>query len=178
MKTLIFDTETTALTSNRLLRLEDQPRVIEFYGVLIDLDTGQRFDEYHSLINPEIMITKEITKITNITNEMLKGQPTFFFIPEFITPLIVQSDQLLAHKLSFDMEIIEMEYDRLGSFPSWPNRLCCTVEQTVNLKGYRLNLASLYEYLFNKTPLEAHRAKDDVNTLVQCALELRRRDII
>ena len=43
MRLLIFDTETSGLVQTRLVPLKKQPSIIEFYGCVVDLATGEVF---------------------------------------------------------------------------------------------------------------------------------------
>lgn len=169
---LIFDTETTGLIENRSTRLNLQPEIIEFYG--IDGD-----DEIDTLIKPKIKELPEIiTKITGLTDDDLKDQRPFRAHAPAIKNLIEKADCVVAHNLSFDMDMVDLEFERLEQTVAWPKERICTVEQTVYLKGYRLNLSALYELLFEEKFKDAHRAKYDVQALARCYGELKARDII
>src|SRR5262245_60886674 len=76
MKFAIFDTETNGLTLPRIADASKQPRIIDI-GVRIVNSIGEIIIDMEQLINPEIQINEETTKITGITNEMLAGQTTF-----------------------------------------------------------------------------------------------------
>ena len=177
MKALIFDTETTGLVKNSLIPLDRQPRMIEFYGQIVDTETCEVIEDYHSLVNPGFEISEEITKITGIKPEDLQGQPVFPFIDGNIRGIIGKADAIIAHNLSYDWSILNFEFERSGTIDKvkWPIRRICTVEETEWMCGYRLSLSALYEYLFNETFAGAHRAKADVEALTKCVLELVRR---
>lgn len=180
MKTLIFDTETTGLIGNSVLKLENQPSVIEFYGHVIQVhgDKWERIDELEFMCDPGILITSEITNITNITNEMLKGKPAFSHYQKDICKLMKQADLVVAHNLAFDRGMMEIEARRLDIKWPWPKQAVCTVEATEYLNGYRLNLGLLYGTLFNKPFSGAHRAKQDVVGLTECWVELKMRGVV
>lgn len=175
MKVLAFDTETTGLVSNHTMKLDKQPEVIEFYGCLVDLSSGEILDELEQLIRPSKDITEEITRITSIDDAMVADSPAFAQVQESIKTFIEEAPAVLAHNLSFDMEVLDLEMERLNRSISWPKMRICTVEQTVHLKGFRLSLSGLHDHLFNETFPEAHRAKNDVIAMVRCAVELHKR---
>lgn len=179
MRALIFDTETTGLVENRSTALDKQPYIIEFYAVDCDLKTGEIYEEVGLLIKPPIKISEEITKITTITNEMLVDCLSFedYDISEKIIKTIESSKLVIAHNISFDCDMIELECERVSRCVNWPRKLC-TVEQTVGLVGVRLTLSKLHEYLFNEPFNGAHRAKVDVMALKRCCEELYKRDVI
>ena len=171
MKCLIFDTETTGLIPNGLLSLDKQPEVIEFYGCRVDLMTGAVDEELDILIKPRLKISDEITKITGIDNDMVASSLPFVAHADAISNLIHGSDMVIAHNLSYDKEMIDIEFRRLGKTITWPEGRC-TVEQTVHFKGHRLTLSDLHQFLFEKPFKGAHRAKVDVEALTRCCVEL------
>jgi DNA polymerase III epsilon subunit-like protein len=175
---VVFDTETTGLVDNRTLALDRQPEIIEFYACVADLSTGKIKREVDVLIRPSKMpLPPKITQITGITDAMLDGKPSFREIAKGVTAILAATPLVIAHNASFDKDVVEIELQRLGKSLTWP-RLLCTVEATVGLRGYRLDLSSLYELLFNKKFAGAHRARHDVGALVEIAVELRRREMI
>lgn len=177
MIALILDTETSGLVANRSKKIEKQPHIIEFYACLCDLADGSISDEYDVLIKPPVKITEEITRITKIDNDMVSGVEPFAYHADRIATMIEQAPLVIAHNASFDMEIIDIEFERLGRKLQWP-KLLCTVEATLYAKGYRLSLAALHDILFGKGFPEAHRAKHDVMALLRCCVELHKREAI
>lgn len=172
---MILDTETTGLVENLTTRSDHQPEIIEFCGIDIDLFTGDIRKEYDTLIKPIFPITDEIMKMNGITNEMVKNAPSFKEASEQIRDMIESSDIIVAHNASFDRDMIDLEIKKIGmSKIAWP-RLICSVEATVHLTGFRLNLQGLYEHLFNVKFPGAHRARADVEALTRCVMELKKR---
>lgn len=180
MKALVLDTETTGLVHNHSIALELQPEVIEFYACLADLKRRRIEWEREWLIKPKAYpMTAEVmaeTK-TRLDNEMLSDALHFKDVAQQIKKLIEGAPAIIAHNASFDKEMIDIEYERLGVKLKWP-RLICTVEQTVHMKGYRLTLTDLHTTLFKQGFPEAHRAKPDVQALVRCCYELFKRGML
>lgn len=177
MRTLLFDFESTGLIDNTLKPLDKQPHAIEFYGMLIDNETFDIIDELDTLIKPPVTITAEITKITGITNDMVANAADFSVVGHEIEYFVERSNRLVAHNLSYDLQLMKFEYQRLGKTIKFP-QLFCTVEQTNWIKGYRLSLTELYEYLFDEPFKGAHRAREDVQALFRCYQELIKRELI
>jgi DNA polymerase III epsilon subunit-like protein len=189
MKALIFDTETTGLIENRSLRLDRQPEVIEFYGCLVDLSTGEVEEELDTLVRPKTAITEKneknfkgktirsIKSITGIDNAMVAEFSEFGGVADAIFDLIERSPAVIAHNLSFDVDMLEIEADRLGRTIKWPEKIC-TIEQTIFLKGFRLSLGDLYEMLFDERFPGAHRAKADTQALTKICVELYKRELL
>lgn len=171
----IFDTETTNLIDNHVIKLSRQPHVIEFYGCSVDLVTGQVHRELEHLIRPpdERDINLEVsTKSHGITWDMVRDKPRFAEVAEEIFSLVSSNETILAHNLSFDMEILDLEAERLGKKIAWPGKRICTLEQTTWLRGQWLSLTDLHEYLFSTKFDGTHRAKNDVTALVRCCVSL------
>lgn len=179
MLAVVFDTETNGLISNHSIKLEKQPSIIEFYGCLADLSTGEIKSELDQLIKPpapllEVVAPGErrtITEITGITNEMLNDKPKFSLVAPQIAQFIEQAPAVIAHNASFDREMVDIEFERLGQHLVWP-RVICAVEATIHLKGFRLSLTALHEHLFGVPFAGAHRAKQDVAALLKCCVKL------
>lgn len=171
---LIFDTETTGLIENMTTRFEKQPEVIEFCGLTLD-DNGKTVSVYDQLIKPRYPITDEITRMNNITNEMVKDKFVFHGYAEMIRDLIERSDCVVAHNAMFDKDMIDLEFARLKMTKiSWP-RIICTIEATIHMTGYRLTLMDLHNRLFGHKFSGAHRARTDVEALAKCVVELKKR---
>lgn len=185
VKALIFDTETTGLPKNRTIKLDLQPEIIEFAAALVNLKTGKVLKKYQTLIKPSKALSdtpafgekKTITQITGITNEMLKDAPSFKEVSKTIFTMIQKAPAAIAHNLSFDAEMLEIEAERLKYELAWPRKIC-TVEATISMKGFRLTLTKLHVQLFGKEFEGAHRAMGDVDALTPCCVELFKRGVL
>lgn len=175
----VFDTETTGLIENVTVKDNKLPEIIDFYGCVLDVDSGKVLDELDLLIKPTISkkLPEEIVNITHITDEMLKDKKPFSFHHHEIREIIEQSPIVAAHNAAYDKEMIDIEYHRLDQVINWKFVLC-TVEQTMHLKGFRLSLSALHELLFNEAFADAHRAKMDVQATCRCIVELIKREEI
>jgi len=176
MRAFVFDTETTGLIKNSVVRLELQPRIIELYGCVVE-DDGRISEEIEFLCNPGIPIPPIITKITGLCDADLVNRCRWAEAGaiEFLA-ILKDVDAVVAHNLSFDMAMVNFELRRCGASEDvWPNRRICTVEATEWYQGHRLSLAKLHEDLFGKPFEGSHRARGDVAALTRCFLELRRR---
>lgn len=171
MIALIIDTETTDLIFNHSIKLVSQPEMIEYFGALTDLATGERKGEYETLIKPDKPISAKITEITSIDDEMVALAPSFAMVADAIRANIEGAPVVIAHNASFDVEMINIEFERLGQKIAWP-RTICTVEATIHLKGFRLKLGGLYDHLFGETFKDAHRARPDAEALERICIEL------
>src|SRR5262245_37594782 len=139
MIVLAFDTETTGLLENHTVKINKQPHIIEFYGAVVDLATGEIQKELDLLIKPPQPLAdtpafgekRTTTQITGITNDMLANAPSFELASGSIQYFIEAAPMLAAHNLSYDMEMLDIEFERINTKLKWPRGIC-TVEQTVH----------------------------------------------
>lgn len=177
MRALVFDTETTDLLANPLANLDKQPRIAEFCGMLVEPD-GSVSETLDFMCNPGIPMSKEAAQITGLTDDKLAGHPPLDQFVGAVAGLVRRADAIVAHNLFFDLQVMELEFARLGISGElvWPNRKICTVVETEWVQQKRMKLGDLYEFLFNERFSEAHRAKNDVAALVRIYNEMRKRE--
>lgn len=173
-KVAIFDTETTGLIKNSHLPLEKQPCVIEFYGEIVDDETGEVLEELEFLANPGFPLEAIITQITKLTDADLEPHPRFKVNAPRVVEFFSKADEAVAHNLQYDKGMIGFEMARAELELKWPAKMTCTVQRTEHIKGHRLNLSKLHEHLFGEAFEGAHRAREDVKALARCFLELRK----
>lgn len=164
MRAVIFDTETTGLPLPKTAPLEKQPRIIEL-GALV-VDKNGPVASLTQLIDPGVEISAEITKITGITPDQLKGQPSFKdYLPKLIE-FFKDTDILIAHNAPFDKRMLELDLERCEctDFP-WPQQTICTVQEFRAEFGKRPKLLELYEHVMGEPLMQTHRALDDVQAL-------------
>ena len=176
MKTLVLDTETTALIKNKLQPLDRQPRIIEFFALSMNGE-GEELGVTHELFNPGMPLDMKTTEITGLTDEDLKKAPSFNAHADRIIELIEEHDEVVAHNASYDKNVVDFEMKRLGKKIVWP-ALVCTIEATEYMKGHRMNLGSLHEFLFGEPFAGAHRAENDVRATARCFLKLRELGVV
>jgi DNA polymerase-3 subunit epsilon len=180
MKVGIFDTETDSLISNSAIPLDKQPRIAELFGLTVkhgkaDCEEQEAFDVMMNIGRP---MSEEASRITGITDEMLKDKRTFAQEAPRIVEWIEAHDRIVAHNLAFDKSVVDFQLRRVNHRPvNWPE-LLCTVEATEFIKGYRLSLSALHEELFGEGFENAHRAESDVRALTRCYAELARQGIV
>lgn len=177
---LIFDTETTGLPSASIVKLELQPKIIEFAAIKIDDVTLEETGRLEFLCNPGEKLDKRITEITGLTDANLENEKPFGFYYQKLVDFFFGEKYIFAHNIAFDMNLLTLELRRLGmqyKFP-YPSTQICTVTQTIKLQGYRLNLSKLHQKLFGFDFEEKHRAMGDVEALTKCVRELLQKKII
>ncbi|MBQ7333162.1 MAG: PHP domain-containing protein, partial [Clostridia bacterium] len=158
---VVFDVETTGL-SNRTCKL------IEIGAVKIK--NGKIIDKMDIFVDPECPIPAEITELTHITDEMVKGAPKEReAISEFLR--FAGDDMLIAHNANFDIGFIRVACDRQGF--EFKNAYLDTLglSRYVNpeLKNHKLD--TLVE-LYNLGEFQHHRASDDSEVLSRIFIEM------
>ena len=177
---IIMDTETTGLLMASIVDLDKQPKIIEFAAIKLDDNTLEELERIEFLVNPEEALPKEIIKITGINDFILKDSKPFSFHYEKLCNFFLGEKNLIAHNISFDMGMLKNDLARIGrltQFP-YPPRQICTVNQTLQIKGFRLNLGKLYQHCFGEEMKEAHRAMLDVSNLAKCVIYLIKNETI
>lgn len=106
---VVFDLETTGLDP------KDGNSIIEIGAVRVK--NNQIIDRFDELIDPGVELSEEITRITSITNDMLKGKDN----EENVVKRFIEwasDDILVAHNAKFDLSFMYMAYLKysLGRF--------------------------------------------------------------
>ena len=161
---IVFDLETTGIGVG-------QNKITEIGCVKIK--NGEIIDKFETLVNPEMEISERVTKITGITNDMVKSAPsikdTLNSFSEFIkdTPLV-------AHNASFDIAFINYER-KLLDMVLLTNPLICSVKLAhkaiPELNKYNLDILAEH---FNITIENRHRSMGDVLATTTVFNELRK----
>ena len=154
---VVFDFETTGLSAR-------YQKIIEFGAVKIE--KGSVSDRIDILINPGVEISPKISKITNITNEMVKDAPTIEQAMPKILDFIGDSI-LVTHNASFDIAFLNEALINMGQ-----KEVVNGVVDTLALSQYTFpesrshNLGALCRHLdVNYDELSAHRADYDAFVL-------------
>jgi len=168
---IILDTETTDTPKPEETNLDFQPHMTEIFCLKVSSDKKMKvIDSFHSLVKPfdstgnVVPVPGFITKITGIDDYTLKKAPSFLKISNKLIKFFLGCEVMVAHNLSFDLNIIRYELQRIGKEFNFPYPMIhhCTVEISRHVKGYRLKNNELYEFAKGKPFEGSHRAKADV----------------
>ena len=153
---VVFDIETTGLSNKTC-------KIIEIGAVKIK--NGEILDRMDIFVDPEVPIPLEITELTSITDDMVKGaMKEREAILEFLR---FAGDRLLiAHNATFDVGFIKVAADRHGI--PFENSYLDTVglSRFVNseLKLHKLNIIAKH---YGLDDFHHHRASDDAEVLAK-----------
>jgi DNA polymerase III epsilon subunit-like protein len=165
---IVFDLETTGLPLAEGADLDLQPRITEFCAIKLDQQLKE-IAMLEFLINPGIPLDPKITKITGLTDDMLKDKEPFVARLEEITNFFLGERYLVAHNLPFDRIVLQFELERLGkllNFP-WPPEQICTVEVGETIWNKKRKLGDIYQEVTGNEHKGAHRAIADVRALIE-----------
>jgi DNA polymerase III epsilon subunit family exonuclease len=150
----IFDIETTGMSPV-------YDRIVEIAAIKVELDGTQK--RFHSLVNPECFISKKLTRIHGITNEMVAGAPCFRNIGEDFLEFS-EASTLVAHNARFDLGFLQESLNRDG-IELWKGKTLDSIplikQAYPGLPSYSLSaLRHIFGLNYNGGP--AHRAFADV----------------
>ena len=157
-----FDTETTGLKP-------------EFHNVIeigaVRFDKSGVIARYNVLIKPPKPVPAEITKINNISNQMLENMPGFSQrAGDFLR--FIQGSYLIAHNAPFDVSFINAELKRCN-LPNLQNEILDTV--VISRQAFpqfpKFNLQFLAQNL-NINVKNAHRAEDDARVCMELFIKI------
>ncbi len=147
----VVDIETTGLSKN-------YHQITEIAAA--KMRNGKIVEQYETLVNPQVHIPSFITKLTGISNVMVKNAPTIKRVmPGFVD--FVGKDVFVAHNATFDYGFLEHNARVHGH--RLENERLCTRKLANRLfpELPRKRLGDLCGHL-NITNVQAHRAMGDV----------------
>ncbi len=161
---IVFDLETTSL-SNRT------GKIIEIGAVKIK--AGEVIEAFNSFVDPEEPITEQTTKLTSITDEMVKGAPKE---KEAVRAFLdfAGDRMLIAHNAGFDVGFMRVACERCGYHFSNTYLDTVGLSRYLNseLKNHKLDTIANYYKLGD---FHHHRASDDAEVLARIFFEMQRR---
>ena len=166
MREIVFDTETTGLDPNT----GDRVTELGCVEVIDCIPTGKTF---HTYVNPQRSIPKEVIEITGLTAEFLADKPLFEEIAEDFLAFVGDA-VLVAHNAPFDRGFINMELARLGH-PIYPEDRFKDTARIARAKfpGSYVSLDALCKrFDISLETRDVHGALIDARLLAEVYLEL------
>lgn len=161
---VVVDCETTGGSPGR------GHRVTEVAALRVDR-RGRVRDEFRSLVNPVRPIPRGVTRLTNITEDMVVDAPLFTEIAPRLQQILAGA-VFVAHNAAFDLRFIEWEMRR-GDFGAPKGRTLCTARLArkvmPELRSRSLD-ALIYFYGIPCEP--RHRAYPDARATVDVLVRL------
>jgi len=179
----VIDTETSGLPITQGFNKYHHPSLINYYNSsrVIEIaykiynNEGNVVKQFNSLIIPDGFEINN-TEIHGITYEEAKSKG--ICINEALSTMhsdFENVEKIVAHNIYFDLNIILSECYRYGNeklidyFKNKP-LLICTMKMGKDLMKTKKSpkLIELYEYLFDKSITQLHRALSDVEICADC----------
>jgi DNA polymerase-3 subunit epsilon len=124
-------------------------------------DGEKVIDEFSTLINPETNIDWYVTKLTKITNSMVKDAPKFREVAQQISDL-VKGNIFVAHDVDFDYKFLKAELKKAGFDINEPKVCTLQLSQKHMPDSESYSLGKLCDSLEIPIPPETrHRAGGD-----------------
>lgn len=147
---VVVDVETTGGKA-------DQHRITEIG--MVKMVEGKVIDTWQSLINPQRHISRFITNLTGIDNEMVADSPLFAEVAEQVNAFL-EGAVFVAHNVNFDYSFFKKEFERAGYRFRMP-KLCTVREMKKAVPGLpSYSLANLTAH-FDIDMEQHHRALSD-----------------
>lgn len=147
----VVDLETTRTTAQ-------EGRIIQVAIAFVQNNTV--INQFSTLVNPQSNIPRNITKLTGITDEMVKGAPTFKDVAITLHAMLVGTI-FVAHNVNFDLPFLNLAFERENITPL-KNLALDTVQLSQIIwptaPGYRLSDLTQYLKFEHKRP---HQADSD-----------------
>ena len=180
------------------------PHIVQFSYIIFDTETNKIVKIKDSIIKvPDgFTISEENAKIHGITTEISleKGVSLQPVLEEFFTDLNTV-DHIVGHNVSFDLNMIKAELQRLTiecfnvdevtKFQEYTTKLNtsknihCTMQETIDFCAIELKdkfgrtykkfpkLIELYQKMFNVTPKNLHNSLNEVIVCLRCFIKLK-----
>lgn len=166
MREIVFDTETTGLdclTGDRLIE-------IGCVELLNHIPTGRTLHKY---VNPKRAVAYEASLVHGLTDDFLRGQPSFEEVVEEFCEFIGDS-KLIAHNAGFDRGFINMEFGLCGRSPLEEHRFIDTLVLARRRHPNSPNSldALCARYSIDTSARSKHGALIDAKILAEVYLEL------
>ena len=160
----VFDLETTGIS-------HITEKITEIGAIKIK--NGEIIDTFETFVNPEKPIPEEVVNVTHITDDMVKDARTIDQImPEFLE--FIGDSVLVAHNADFDIGYMKYNCEQLGLDFDVSHIDTLRLAKAIFPEFSRYKLGIIAEKLNIKVDV-AHRALDDVKTLVQVFKEMLER---
>ncbi len=152
-----FDLETTGINISK-------DRIVEISVLKVFPDGKEESKTW--LVNPQMKIPAEVIAIHGISDEDVKGKPTFKELAKEINNLIKDSDLGGFNSNRFDIPILAEEMLRADLDFDMKNKLSVDV-QTIFHKMEQRTLTAAYKFYCDKNLEDAHSAEADTNATYQ-----------
>jgi DNA polymerase-3 subunit epsilon len=161
----IIDFETTGLSPN------NGDRVIEVAALKII--NNKIVEQFQSLMNPGFEISRRITSITGISNDMLEDAPSNTKVIRSLVEFL-DGKSLVAHNASFDSNFLQNELYEARIKKSYQFTCSMKMARRVFPQSPNHKLVTLLEYRGINHSEVLHRALADVNATFKLWIDMNK----
>lgn len=146
-----FDLETTGINISK-------DRIVEISILKVYPNSNKESRTW--LVNPEISIPSEVSKIHGITNEMVINEPNFKKIGSQVKEMINNCDLGGFNSNKFDIPLLAEEFLR-SNIDFDLEKIKCIDVQNIFHKMEKRTLGAAYKFYCKKDLIDAHSSKAD-----------------
>lgn len=146
-----FDLETTGINISK-------DRIVEISILKVFPNSNKESRTW--LVNPEISIPSEVSKIHGITNEMVINEPNFKVIGSQVKEMINNCDLGGFNSNKFDIPLLAEEFLR-SNIDFDLEKIKCIDVQNIFHKMEKRTLGAAYKFYCKKDLIDAHSSKAD-----------------
>lgn len=146
----------------------EKDKIIEIGMVKINPDNTK--ETFIEKINPGISIPNEVTELTGISNEDVKGAPVFKEIAKKVLNFIGDSDIGGFSVEKFDLPILKREMNEAGFDLELSNRTIIDSKNIYHANEKR-DLTAAYKFYCKKEIKDAHTALADASATLEVLVE-------
>lgn len=138
---------------------------------VVEVKNGRATTVFDTLINPQRVIPPWVSRLTNISAEMVKDAPIF---PEICDQLlgVLDGRVFVAHNANFDWRFLSMEIERATSRTLSGRRLCTVRMARKLLPGLRRRSLDYVSMHYGVEITRRHRAGGDAAATAQVFLRM------
>jgi len=189
MKLFVFDTETTGFVE-REGPLEVQPYIVQFSGILLELQsdkTLKELDRIDAYVKPPISIPFGASQVHGIYDKDVADKWAIVEQIDTFLSYLNSADLIVGHNIEYDESVVNYELERLARRGDYnPQKTLCTMKSTVDFCaipgrgiGFKYpKLNELYKKLFGTYFEGSHSAIYDVEATVRALEKLIQSDVI
>ena len=154
---VVFDLESTGLVIG-------QAHIVEICMIKVNIDGSE--EEMTIRLNPGVHIPEETTKVHGISDEDVKGCPTFAEVAKKIVNFIGNADLCGYNSNKFDVPLLVEEFLRVGVDFPLSNRRFVDVQNIFHKMESR-TLSGAVKFYLNKNLENAHNATFDTRATLE-----------
>jgi DNA polymerase-3 subunit epsilon len=132
---------------------------------------GKATTVFESLINPRRPIPRQISRLTNISSDMVRRAPTFSDVCDALLG-VLEGSIFVAHNADFDWRFINMEVQRVTGRRLDGRRLCTVHMARHLLPDVRLRSLDRLSWHYGIENVARHRAGGDAKATAEVLLRL------